>query len=193
MKNSLRYNTGFTLIELLVVIAIIGLLSSVVLASLNTAREKSRDARRLADIRQLQIALEFYYDENGAYPTSLNCGATTPNGAWCNSIETMSGGHWIHDNGSGDLSSFLATDPVDPTQGTSVSWFPIGGGTIFYFAANYPSPAGTGQWYMIVFGLEDFSHPMQNTDGVTACDGITYFDYGTGSNGVITVGGGCTY
>jgi prepilin-type N-terminal cleavage/methylation domain-containing protein len=60
---------GFTLIELLVVIAIIGLLSSIVLASLSSARQKSRDARRLADIRQLQTALELYANDNGGtYP-----------------------------------------------------------------------------------------------------------------------------
>jgi len=59
---------GFTLIELLVVIAIIGILSSVVLASLNSAREKSRDARRVSDIKQLQLALELYFDDNGTYP-----------------------------------------------------------------------------------------------------------------------------
>jgi general secretion pathway protein G len=62
---------GFTLIELLVVIAIIGILSSVVLASLNTARLKSRDARRVADVKQLQNALALYFDSVGSYPTTL--------------------------------------------------------------------------------------------------------------------------
>lgn len=59
---------GFTLIELLVVIAIIGILSSVVLASLNTAREKARDAKRIGDFRELSIGLAFYYDKYGRYP-----------------------------------------------------------------------------------------------------------------------------
>ncbi len=61
---------GFTLIELLVVIAIIGILSSIVLASLNSARQKGRDARRVADIKQIQLALELYYDAHSQYPTS---------------------------------------------------------------------------------------------------------------------------
>ncbi len=76
MKNNkrgpVRRTGGFTLIELLVVIAIIGILSSVVLASLNSARLKARDARRVADLKQIQIALELYYDANGKYPTSIS-------------------------------------------------------------------------------------------------------------------------
>jgi general secretion pathway protein G len=63
---------GFTLIELLVVIAIIGILSSVVLASLNSARQKGRDTRRVADIKQIQLALELYYDGAGTYPDALS-------------------------------------------------------------------------------------------------------------------------
>lgn len=68
-KSSFNKN-GFTLIELLVVIAIIGLLASIVLVSLNSVRAKARDAQRTANIRQVQTALELYYDTNGFYPSS---------------------------------------------------------------------------------------------------------------------------
>ena len=67
---TIYYKRGFTLIELLVVIAIIGILSSIVLASLNSARQKGRDARRISDIKQLQLALELFYDANNQYATS---------------------------------------------------------------------------------------------------------------------------
>jgi len=63
---------GFTLIELLVVIAIIGMLSSVVLASMNTARKKARDVRRMADAKSLQTALEMFYDAGNTYPVAAS-------------------------------------------------------------------------------------------------------------------------
>ncbi|OIO30553.1 hypothetical protein AUJ77_01940 [Candidatus Nomurabacteria bacterium CG1_02_43_90] len=61
---------GFTLIELLVVIAIIGVLATIILASLNSARAKARDAQRAESIRQVQTALELYYNTNGFYISS---------------------------------------------------------------------------------------------------------------------------
>ena len=67
MKN----NKGFTLIELLVVIAIIGLLASVVLVALNSARQKSRDAKRAADMNQMAKALELYFNDSNTYPTAV--------------------------------------------------------------------------------------------------------------------------
>ena len=66
--NQTKNNRGFTLIELLVVIAIIGILSSVILASLNSAREKARTVRAQADLKQLRIAIEFLYDDTGLHP-----------------------------------------------------------------------------------------------------------------------------
>jgi len=65
---------GFTLIELLVVIAIIGLLSTLSIVALNQARARSRDARRLADVKQIQTALEMYYNDLNQYPASTTPG-----------------------------------------------------------------------------------------------------------------------
>lgn len=93
MKKTSR---GFTLIELLVVIAIIGILSSVVLASLNSARKKGRDARRIADLKQLQLALELYYDSNQSYPVT---GAT-----FAASLAPLTAGQ------------FISQIPQDPTN-----------------------------------------------------------------------------
>jgi general secretion pathway protein G len=70
VKKLKQNQKGFTLIELLVVIAIIGLLASVVLLALNSARSKSRDAKRVADARQLSSALELYYNDANGYPTT---------------------------------------------------------------------------------------------------------------------------
>src|ERR1035437_7634975 len=61
-------SSGFTLIELLVVIAIIGVLSAVVLASLNTAREKARDAQRIVNVNQIATAIALYESDNNGVP-----------------------------------------------------------------------------------------------------------------------------
>ena len=71
MRNKNKLNRqGFTLIELLVVVAIIALLSSIALIALMTARQKSRDVKRLGDMTQMNTALELYFASNKGYPSS---------------------------------------------------------------------------------------------------------------------------
>jgi type II secretion system protein G len=103
----MKSSRGFTLIELLVVIAIIGILASVILASLNSARAKARDARRVSDLHQLQIALEEYYDQYGSYPIGS---AGSDRSQWVNNTSTGP------DNPLGALrdAGILTSIPYDP-------------------------------------------------------------------------------
>ena len=76
----MKKQRGFTLIELLVVIAIIGLLSTLAVVALNNARQKARDARRVSDIKQIQTALELYYNDENGYPDGSAVGQEVDSG-----------------------------------------------------------------------------------------------------------------
>lgn len=97
----MKSNKGFTLIELLVVIAIIGILSSVVLASLNTARDKGADAAIKSNLNGIRAQAEIVYD--GATPNSYNSVCENPNvtGA-LTAARQASGGTAICRDGSND-------------------------------------------------------------------------------------------
>ena len=91
---------GFTLIELLVVIAIIGLLVAIIVPNLSNAKAASRDARRVSDIKNIQLALALYYNDNQHYPCTLatgNIGNCSPD----------------------FYPTYMATVPVDPSTGSA--------------------------------------------------------------------------
>ena len=116
-KKFISDKKGFTLIELLVVISIIGLLSSLAVVSLNSARAKARDAVRKGDMAQLRTALNLYFDENGHYPicaaqkwdtNQADYGANDSEGAACYMTELKEGLAGNHPK------PFLADIPRDP-------------------------------------------------------------------------------
>ncbi|HEV8601275.1 MAG TPA: type II secretion system protein [Patescibacteria group bacterium] len=119
-------NKGFTLIELLVVISIIGMLATVALVSLNTARAKARDAQRKANLSQIDKVLRMYYLDNEDFP---HCGV-------------YSGGLWVVRSTEAAwsscmapaLSKYVASMPLDPINAT---W---SGLTLYYY---YQCPAAT--------------------------------------------------
>jgi prepilin-type N-terminal cleavage/methylation domain-containing protein len=82
--KKMNLKKGFTLIELLVVVAIIGILASVVLASLNTARAKGADAATKAALANMRAQAELYFDNNSGYSSATiavlpatGCGTAT--------------------------------------------------------------------------------------------------------------------
>lgn len=108
---------GFTLIELLVVISIIGLLSSVVLSSLNSVRSKARDTKRVQEIKSVEKALALYVlNNNGLLPHSTLSNVSSiinPDGS-INCTNTGSGSNYENTNQLFDLliaSKYLSQKP----------------------------------------------------------------------------------
>ena len=143
----MKAHRGFTLIELLVVISIIGLLSSIILASLNSARAKARDARRVSDLKQVAIALALFYDDHGSYPVA-DCGSgSTPSSHWANqqaayldcwnSLQT-------------DLSPYLRKLPVDPVYVDFLNYYYNSTGWSSSIGVYHGWAGGPGQGYLLM-------------------------------------------
>ncbi len=105
---------GFTLIEMLIVIAIIGLLSGIIIASANSARQKSRIAQAQTDLAQIHLALEAYQSEYGRYPIS-----TGGSGVWDGLYSSYgdSSPNWI----AGLTPTYMLALPRSPNNSTDGS------------------------------------------------------------------------
>ena len=108
MKKSIIHIKGFTIIELLVVIVIIALLTGIVITSLNPEKSKARDAKRISDVGQIQLALELYFDRCKEYPRTSPLVAPVP------SCTTSSG--------TVNFDQYLSQIPTAPS-GPSYSYF----------------------------------------------------------------------
>jgi len=144
-----KYTRGFTLIELLVVIAIIGILASIVLVSLNSARNKGKDARVISDVQQLRTAFESGY--NGSSYPDLQSNAI---------------------NGSGPQTAATAALIADiATQtGTSVVFVttPAGNATVTGYAIYGPLPSQNNlKWFCIASTGK--TNQSAGTDSGTDC------------------------
>ncbi len=175
---------GFTLIELLIVITIIGIISSIMVSALNTARIKARDASRVVAITEMRKALEQYYSAHGHYPGAtfgsfastndpVNGGDCGLNNNWC-IFETLMAPH-------------ISSLPRDDAGGPAID-------RRFNYKSNYPhqmyglsvqleapnsasiNDGGSNSWAYEVgplpnYCLNKYGGTWVNWDAANACQG----------------------
>ncbi len=165
MKNNKK---AFTLIELLVVIAIIGILATISVIAFQNARSKSRDAKRIGDAKQVQTALELFFNDNNRYPT----------------VEEWNTGK-IYSTSTGVTSTYMQAIPTAPTPAdgactndqNSISYIPTDNGSSYSISFCLGNTTGS-----LVPGLKCLT-PGGILDG--GC-GSFVLNYIAGINGTIS-------
>lgn len=146
---------GFTLIELLVVIAVIGLLASVVLVALNNSRIKAREVKRKLDLKQIEKALQMYYNDHNVYPM--------PGDGWDVGYNYNASGRAEWATLESALASYISKLPTDPKDGDN-----LGVGGYMYYDRSVPGNNIEGQGYTLI------SYPTELDEPSEACNFTWY-------------------
>ncbi len=139
------HRKGFTLIELLVVIAIIGILATVVLGALNAARQRARDAKRISDMKSIQLGMTLVFDACNGYMSRATAAVLVGTDAPCTGVA---------------ISTYFPTILVNATPANGTPDY-------LYCSATGGTPdtcAASTESYIVTFGLE------QPTSGLTAAN-----------------------
>jgi prepilin-type N-terminal cleavage/methylation domain-containing protein len=162
--NLKQKQLGFNLLELLIVIAIIGILSAIAGVAYNRSRVQSRDARRLADTREIFRALQLYYTNVEDFPP--DCSAVGYSGG-CDMADQPVAGVNSDSSADRDFVSFLSPNflgsvPLDPTNSTENSY-------LYSTFVEYPPASGVIYSFMVTSRLEDETN---NQGGITPEPGM---------------------
>jgi len=138
-----KRESAFTLIELLVVVAIIGILSTVVISSLNSARSKARDTLRKADMQNIYKMLVAYHIEYGGIPVTYNAsrnphGYSDANyGGWDYSSQPAASPTFMNFLVTSGITSKVPVDPINDSNPQTGDYTPPG--TYAYRYYCYPN------------------------------------------------------
>lgn len=160
VKNKNRHKSaGFTLVELLVVIGIISLIGSIALVNVVKVRKQARDTKRMADIRQINTAIQIYIIDNGHAPylgDPINCTASAgfTNGTNCQAYDSDLATWQLL---ATDLQLYLAGLPKDPCGQSCKP-----DGTNIWFGYEYNSPSTIGKGCAGTAGCDPNSYNMES-------------------------------
>lgn len=159
---------GFTLIELMVGIAIIGILASIVYAGFDEARKKTRDAQRMSDLQQVQLALRQYKDVRGTYPVNPAVNDGFGGGdVYSTELTNLTGA-------GGVLAGYFPTDLRDPN------------GTEYYYNSAYNCGGSLGVRSLLF--IREMEKPENSNRNQVGCDdGEIIFGESMGENSYILI------
>lgn len=177
MTKNKQLSKGFTLVELLIVVAIIGLLATLAVISLTSAQQRSRDTKRVADVKSIQSAMELYYNDNAVYPN------ITVGGAGASTWTTVSAA----------MSKYVNALPVDPTNSsTSVYSYYESTATKYYISATVESNSNAKTALLQdIDGTLNVSYDKVTSDITAAAATVSSIDCGVAATDTVyCVGGG---